>query len=71
MNQDVFEEKLEEMRGQVKEWWGKITDDDLERRQIRSTRRNPATEARLLESKSREGTERQIGSHPGSLKLDN
>ena len=31
MNQGVFEGKWKEMRGQVKEWWGKLTDDDLER----------------------------------------
>ena len=31
MNQEVFEGKWKEMRGQVKEWWGKLTDDDLER----------------------------------------
>ena len=31
LNQDVFEGKWKEMRGQVKEWWGKLTDDDLER----------------------------------------
>jgi uncharacterized protein YjbJ (UPF0337 family) len=31
MNQDVFEGKWKEMRGQVKEWWGELTDDDLER----------------------------------------
>jgi uncharacterized protein YjbJ (UPF0337 family) len=31
MNQDVFEGKWKEMRGQIKEWWGKLTDDDLER----------------------------------------
>ena len=31
MNQDIFEGKWKEMRGQVKEWWGKLTDDDLER----------------------------------------
>jgi len=30
LNQDVFEGKWKEMRGQVKEWWGKLTDDDLE-----------------------------------------
>jgi uncharacterized protein YjbJ (UPF0337 family) len=30
MNQDVFEGKWKEMKGQVKEWWGKLTDDDLE-----------------------------------------
>lgn len=31
MNQDIFEGKWKELRGQVKEWWGKLTDDDLER----------------------------------------
>lgn len=30
MNKDVFEGKWKEMRGQVKGWWGKLTDDDLE-----------------------------------------
>jgi len=30
MNKDVFEGKAKEMRGQVKEWWGKLTDNDLE-----------------------------------------
>jgi len=31
MNKDIYEGKWKEMRGQVKEWWGKLTDDDLER----------------------------------------
>ncbi len=31
MNEDIFEGKWKEMRGQVKEWWGKLTDDDLEK----------------------------------------
>jgi uncharacterized protein YjbJ (UPF0337 family) len=31
MNKDIFEGKWKEMRGQVKEWWGEITDDDLEK----------------------------------------
>jgi uncharacterized protein YjbJ (UPF0337 family) len=31
MNQDIFEGKWKEMRGHAKEWWGKLTDDDLER----------------------------------------
>lgn len=29
-NKDIFEGKWKEMRGQVKEWWGKLTDDELE-----------------------------------------
>ena len=31
MNQDIFEGKWKEMRGQLKEWWGELTDDDLEK----------------------------------------
>lgn len=31
MNQDIFEGKWKETKGQVKEWWGELTDDDLER----------------------------------------
>ena len=30
MNRDVFEGKWKEMRGQVKAWWGELTDDELE-----------------------------------------
>jgi uncharacterized protein YjbJ (UPF0337 family) len=30
LNKDIFEGKWKEMRGQVKEWWGKLTDDELE-----------------------------------------
>ena len=30
MNKDIFEGKWKEMRGQIKVWWGKLTDDDLE-----------------------------------------
>jgi len=31
MNNDVFEGKWKQMRGQAKEWWGKLTDDDLDK----------------------------------------
>jgi uncharacterized protein YjbJ (UPF0337 family) len=31
MNQDVLAGKWKQMRGQVKQWWGKLTDDDLDR----------------------------------------
>jgi uncharacterized protein YjbJ (UPF0337 family) len=30
MNKDISEGNWKEMRGQVKEWWGKLTEDDLE-----------------------------------------
>ena len=31
MNKDILEGKWKQMRGQVKRWWGKLTDDDLDR----------------------------------------
>ena len=31
MNNDIFEGKWKQMRGQAKVWWGKLTDDDLEK----------------------------------------
>lgn len=30
MNGDVFAGKWKQMRGEGKEWWGQLTDDDLE-----------------------------------------
>jgi uncharacterized protein YjbJ (UPF0337 family) len=31
MNKDIFEGKWKQMRGEAKSWWGKLTDDDLDR----------------------------------------
>ena len=31
MNKDVFEGKWKQVRGQARNWWGKLTDDDLDR----------------------------------------
>jgi uncharacterized protein YjbJ (UPF0337 family) len=31
MTNDVLEGKWKQVRGQAKEWWGKLTDDDLDR----------------------------------------
>ena len=31
MNKDVFEGKWKQIRGEAKVWWGKLTDDDLDR----------------------------------------
>jgi uncharacterized protein YjbJ (UPF0337 family) len=31
MNSDVFAGKWKQMKGQAKEWWGELTDDDLTR----------------------------------------
>jgi len=29
MNKDIFEGSWKQLKGQAKEWWGKLTDDDL------------------------------------------
>ena len=31
MNKDILEGKWKQMQGQAKGWWGKLTDDDLDR----------------------------------------
>ena len=31
MNKDVFEGKWKQFRGEAKVWWGRLTDDDLDR----------------------------------------
>ena len=31
MNKDVFEGKWKQIRGEAKVWWGKLTDDDLDK----------------------------------------
>ena len=31
MNKDVFEGQWKQLRGKAKEWWGKLTDDDLDK----------------------------------------
>jgi uncharacterized protein YjbJ (UPF0337 family) len=31
MNNDIVEGKWKQVRGEAKGWWGKLTDDDLER----------------------------------------
>ncbi len=31
MNEDIFKGKWKQFRGSVKQWWGKLTDDDLDK----------------------------------------
>jgi len=31
MNKDIFDGKWKQIRGEAKAWWGKLTDDDLDR----------------------------------------
>ncbi len=30
MNKDIFEGNWKQMRGQMRNWWGKLTDDDFD-----------------------------------------
>jgi len=30
MNDDILKGNAKQLRGQMREWWGKLTDDDLE-----------------------------------------
>ncbi len=30
MNQDILEGKWSQLKGSLKQWWGKLTDDDIE-----------------------------------------
>ncbi|MBI3942879.1 MAG: CsbD family protein [Chloroflexi bacterium] len=29
MNEDIFEGKWKQAKGQIKQWWGELTDDDV------------------------------------------
>jgi uncharacterized protein YjbJ (UPF0337 family) len=31
MNDDILEGKWKQIRGSVRQWWGKLTDDDVDR----------------------------------------
>jgi uncharacterized protein YjbJ (UPF0337 family) len=31
MNKDILQGKWRQMRGEMKKWWGKLTDDDLDK----------------------------------------
>jgi uncharacterized protein YjbJ (UPF0337 family) len=31
MNKDIFEGKWKQVRGELRGWWGKLTDDDLDK----------------------------------------
>jgi uncharacterized protein YjbJ (UPF0337 family) len=31
MNEDILQGKWKQLRGEIKSWWGKLTNDDLDR----------------------------------------
>ena len=57
MNKDVFEGKWKQMRGEAKVWWGKLTDDDLDKvaGQVRCLRRPASGEIWLFPRARRRG----------------
>jgi uncharacterized protein YjbJ (UPF0337 family) len=61
MNQDILSGKWKQMRGQVKQWWGKLTDDDLDRIDGTMDRLAGALQERY--GWEREEAERQIQKH--------
>ena len=38
MNEDILEGKWKQVRGKAKEWWGELTDDDLDKVEGKSDR---------------------------------
>jgi uncharacterized protein YjbJ (UPF0337 family) len=38
MNEDIFEGNWKEFRGRVREWWGDLTDDEIEQAEGRRDR---------------------------------
>jgi uncharacterized protein YjbJ (UPF0337 family) len=46
MNNDILETRWQQVRGQTRRWWGKLTDDDLERIDGRATRLADALQER-------------------------
>ena len=48
MNQDILAGKWKQMRGELKTWWGKLTDDD-----VRQDRRSEGQADRLATRKIR------------------
>jgi uncharacterized protein YjbJ (UPF0337 family) len=58
MNQDVFAGKWKQLKGRAREWWGQLTDDEIEQVQGNAERL-----AGLLQERygySREEAEREI-----------
>ena len=51
MNQDILKGKWNQMRGEVKTWWGKLTNDDLDRVQGNLERLSGALQERYGYSK--------------------
>ncbi len=58
MNRDVFEGRWRQMKGQAREWWGKLTDDELDQVQGNAEKLIGMLQARY--GYSREQAEQEI-----------
>ena len=61
MNHDILTGKWKQMRGQVKQWWGQLTDDDLDR--MDGTMDKLAGALQERSGWERDQAEREIKSH--------
>ncbi len=58
MNKDIFEGNWKQMRGQMRNWWGKLTDDDFE--QIAGNKDKLVGKLQERYGYSREQAEREV-----------
>lgn len=65
MNEDIAKGKWKKIRGQVKQWWGELTDDDLDR--INGSMEELAGTLQERYGYAREEAEREIERHFGGV----
>lgn len=58
MNKDVFEGNWKQLKGKVKEKWGELTDDDLDR--VDGKRENLVGRIQERYGKTRDAVEREV-----------
>lgn len=58
MNKDILEGKWKQVRGDIKEWWGKLTDDEID--QLEGRRDQLAGKLQEKYGYSRDEAEREI-----------
>lgn len=58
MNKDIFEGKWEEVKGQLKQTWGKLTDDDM--KQLEGNQQEIYGKLQKAYGYSQEEAERQV-----------
>ncbi len=61
MNKDIFEGNWKQMSGQMRNWWGKLTDDDFE--QIAGNKDKLIGKLQERYGYSREQAEREVNEH--------